>query len=575
MSEPSRSRAVRQPRLQQAVWIATGGACVLGLAGAIRLAWVCDDAFISYRYAKHLADGLGLVYNAGERVEGYSNFLWTLLVSGAVRLGGEPILWSQVTGIACYAGTIALLFRTSIRLARDCAAGALVLPVAAVSLSLHYHARVFATGGLETALFALLATATTVSAIEAEGPADHLVVGFLGVLAALVRPDGALFLFVAVLRPFHDLVVRRNVRPLLSVTVPALVLYAPYLTWKMLYYGELLPNTFYAKAAYLPYYRQGVRYLGLYFQRYWVLALGVAGPAWLLLRQRNRTASDGGAWTGRRAPALLLVACVLYLTFVARVGGDFMFARFCIPVTPLLFLGIESVLTRYRSRVVRLVGAGVVAFATWASVSPAPIAIFGNPTGIVEERSFYPDETIREARRLGSEIREITAGLPTTVAIYGSQAMLAYYAELPRVIEAHTGLTDREIARAPVGVRRRVGHEKAASLDDLRRRGVDFVVSFGFFHPTSTSMTRLRLGRATGTLVTYRRTLLDALRLRQGVEIPDFESFLDDYIAHMGDRSPEELERDYLEFKAYYFDASPDPVRQAPFLRALGAEGAP
>ena len=51
-------------------------ACIgLAIGDAGRLAWVCDDAFISYRYAEHLASGMGLVYNTGEAVEGYTNFL--------------------------------------------------------------------------------------------------------------------------------------------------------------------------------------------------------------------------------------------------------------------------------------------------------------------------------------------------------------------------------------------------------------------------------------------------------------------------------------------------------------------
>jgi hypothetical protein len=50
-----------------------------------------DDAFISLRYAKHFAEGHGLVYNPGERVEGYTNFLWTVWLSVAYR--GVAHLW--------------------------------------------------------------------------------------------------------------------------------------------------------------------------------------------------------------------------------------------------------------------------------------------------------------------------------------------------------------------------------------------------------------------------------------------------------------------------------------------------
>src|SRR5262245_65923196 len=51
-----------------------------------------DDAFISYRYADMLVRGEGLVYNAGERVEGYSNFLWVLIAALAISLGLDPLL---------------------------------------------------------------------------------------------------------------------------------------------------------------------------------------------------------------------------------------------------------------------------------------------------------------------------------------------------------------------------------------------------------------------------------------------------------------------------------------------------
>ena len=46
-----------------------------------------ENAYITFRYAQHFANGQGLVYNAGERVEGYTNFLWTVLLGIAIRFG--------------------------------------------------------------------------------------------------------------------------------------------------------------------------------------------------------------------------------------------------------------------------------------------------------------------------------------------------------------------------------------------------------------------------------------------------------------------------------------------------------
>ena len=70
--------------------------------GAYRRLWgyLIDDVFISVRYARNLVDGHGLVYNVGERVEGYTNLLWTLLLAGALRLGVPPEVSAPVLGIA-------------------------------------------------------------------------------------------------------------------------------------------------------------------------------------------------------------------------------------------------------------------------------------------------------------------------------------------------------------------------------------------------------------------------------------------------------------------------------------------
>jgi hypothetical protein len=49
-----------------------------------------DDAYITYRYAEHVARGLGAVYNPGERVEGFSSPLWMASLAAGVRLGSAP-----------------------------------------------------------------------------------------------------------------------------------------------------------------------------------------------------------------------------------------------------------------------------------------------------------------------------------------------------------------------------------------------------------------------------------------------------------------------------------------------------
>ncbi|HEY4491844.1 MAG TPA: hypothetical protein VI958_07560, partial [Acidobacteriota bacterium] len=63
---------------------------IWAVADAYQRRWVTDDIFIGFRYAQNLVDGRGLVYNTGERVEGYTNFLWVLIMAGGLLVGIKP-----------------------------------------------------------------------------------------------------------------------------------------------------------------------------------------------------------------------------------------------------------------------------------------------------------------------------------------------------------------------------------------------------------------------------------------------------------------------------------------------------
>ena len=64
-----------------------------GLWLSYRYFWI-DDAFITFRYARNLADGLGPVFNPGEAVEGYTTFLWMLVSSAFFAMADEPPAWT-------------------------------------------------------------------------------------------------------------------------------------------------------------------------------------------------------------------------------------------------------------------------------------------------------------------------------------------------------------------------------------------------------------------------------------------------------------------------------------------------
>src|SRR6266513_2005177 len=79
-------------------WVPLGVALAYALVLPVRFV---DDAWISYRYAANVADGVGPVFNQGQRVEAISNPLWTALLAVAYKLYLPLPLTAWVIGVAC------------------------------------------------------------------------------------------------------------------------------------------------------------------------------------------------------------------------------------------------------------------------------------------------------------------------------------------------------------------------------------------------------------------------------------------------------------------------------------------
>ena len=123
--------------------------------------WVDDDAFITLRYARNWAQGNGLVFNPGEFVEGYTNFLWTAFMAVASKLGIDLPTAAQTLGGAFSVLTVLLLldFRNTGLLPRQehMAGGGIILASLALCLADSWAA--WAVGGLENVFSGFLVAA--------------------------------------------------------------------------------------------------------------------------------------------------------------------------------------------------------------------------------------------------------------------------------------------------------------------------------------------------------------------------------------------------------------------------------
>ncbi len=283
-------------------------------------AWfLCDDAFISFRYVRNLLDGHGLVFNPGEHVEGYSNFLWVLELAAIWALSGvAPERAAPWLSVAFTAGTIAAMTWWIARLpslSHRRLVGWMALGLVCASATFAVWT---SGGGLETRRFTFFVVlAVACLSLYRDNRRGLLVASLSLAAAALTRPEGPLlaalcFGWFVVQRMADTGVKNPDWRRLICLATPFVVLIGAHFLWRHAYYGEWLPNTWYAKHV-RPWYESGFRYLwaaaletGLY------LLIPLAAVA---MRNRWRASRDG-IW----ALALLLVG--VHMAYVMRIGGD-------------------------------------------------------------------------------------------------------------------------------------------------------------------------------------------------------------------------------------------------------------
>ena len=598
----------------------------VGIYRAIDRRWVSDDAYITFRYVKNFLAGNGLVYNIGERVEGYTHFLWLMLIAAAQSFGADPTIITEWLGIASFAATLCILILISFRETK-LAHRATFFPVAAALLALNYDMAVWATGGLETSFFAfLILLALYLWFYSSLKETNRLVsVGGVLFLATLTRPDGALFIATVLsLMLYRDrkrgATITSSAKSALLFLLPSLLLGIPYLLWKLSYYGDILPNTYYAKSADHSYFGQGAFYVWLFFKVYFSSAVVMVAFAFWHWRSGKRMQPDQlklkhSPASGLGSPlAGASIGVSLYLVlFVMRSGGDFMFARFVIPVLPLIYFIVERALDRLPRPLSRfsLIFCLVLVLAVLGENQWRESVLFhtnsetaqlegnwdgkagGETRGIADERWVYMRKrfNLNGVERgsldvysdIGRYYESFFRGLPVKVAISGAQNSIAYYANFPTVIDQY-GLTDSYIAHLPIKDRGRMGHEKEAPEEYLEKRGVNFelfAVTPEFPKTTAYNLAVFEIPQygiwQLVKIIDYDSAIVGELSRRFLAEgnrsvMPRFNLIIPSYLDKlMPTLSREQVAEDYKGFKKIYLDKYPNATLQKRFEDFINA----
>jgi len=313
-----------------------------------------EDAFIYYRYAWSSAHGLGLVFNPGDPVEGFSGPLWMGILALVARLGLDLPRTAPVLGLLCGVATLVgtWLLAWTAGLGRSGRLAAVAL------LALSYPFIVWARSGLETPLYALLAVIAVAAYLAVEyPPGDETrrrrggvswVACLVPALVCLGRPEGLLLVALILGDRLSD---RRDFRGAIRYAVPAAVVYGGYLIWRFVTFHSLVPNTS-VKLYPLLIGRSTEQFLGYSLS---LGALPLALPVVALLASRRWPRPER-----RRLGFLFSAVCLLSFFFHFAAGGDYRPGfRFLVPTLPLLLVAIwlaAAGLARWNRGAPRLLG---------------------------------------------------------------------------------------------------------------------------------------------------------------------------------------------------------------------------
>jgi hypothetical protein len=307
-----------------------------------------DDPLITLRYAANVVQGYGAVFNSGQHVEGFTSPLHLIFVIGAYLVpGGHELLKVKLLSLVFGALSLAVATRLlpAARLPRWGVNVALVLLGGSWSLA------VTSANGLETTLACFLTTLVLVELVSGRAMEKPLVAGLAGAGLVAVRPEGifvtgCLVLVSAILEP-RAMPLWRRCRWFIGALAAQVLIEVA----RLAYYGQLLPNTYYAKRGALGAdVHTGVVYLAR-------LQPGV--PELLFLVQVGIVAV--GAWALARGPLperrwlYASVAVVAQVLAIIETGDDWMqgdrfFAPVALVVAILLTRGVVTLTDGARRR---------------------------------------------------------------------------------------------------------------------------------------------------------------------------------------------------------------------------------
>lgn len=402
--------------------------------------FIQDDSFITFRYIKNFIEGNGLVWNIGERVEGYTTFLWTLLLAVPAKLGFDLVSASQLLGAIFGLATLGVLYLLSLFVSPERRFPGFSL-IAVLLMAANTSAAYWTVSGMETALFTFLVVlAVWFTLKERNSPRLVALAPLVFVLLSFTRPEGMFLFGLTMLFLVGDLLLSKGKNRAIEIkriVVWSLLYAVPvgiFMLWRLSYYGYLFPNTYYAKAGISQeYFNAGLEYFVAFAKHYLLWGGLLLLPTLVLVRRKFS-----------RDITYLFYLIVSYTAYIITVGGDVLPAhRFFIPILPLIYLLVQEGI----HELAKIIGErqSVVRYALLAGALGLGYLTYSIPYDYVRQYWSLEQGLVGGMTNVGNWLKQ--RATPNTVIAASTIGAVGYYSEVTLV--DMLGLTDETIAHHP------------------------------------------------------------------------------------------------------------------------------
>lgn len=399
-----------------------------------------EDAYISFRYVRNILDGYGFVFNKGEYIEGYSNFLWIMLLTFSqwfARISIEML--SYFLSLLCFGVLMFLLSKFSFT--------KLKAPVASIAFALgvvffHPFVLMWLSGGMETFLHALCYTLLVMCSVEVGTTKKQAFICALFSFLLLLSRLDALVIILALLVLFLK---DKGLRWVSRYCMYLFLFILPYFSWKFYYFGGIIPNPFFLKVMtfglFLNHVVTGIEYLASFYVHSGMILLLFPLLYRLLKNTKNISPIEKNIWRYHG------LALAMYSFLVLVIGGDFYYGnRLLMPFLPIsLFMGLLFLNNSLVSLCTRI-------HITRILTVCLSVCILFSPLSAVRQRS--------ESKRYYFEAAEAAKYILPSEAVVAVAPIGIFGYNTPFTIIDTLGVVDPVIAHSTTKYAYAVGHEK-------------------------------------------------------------------------------------------------------------------